>query len=320
MLRAGIAGASEARRHLLFQAVALGARAKSEPDGGSVAVVQAHDPMLDRLSATLSSAKSRGLPLELRLPPPSGAGLSARAANRLRGGDLVLAALGPDPVADLEATRQEAAFQDLAVAEPALERVRAERGKGVAGRREEEAALSSLLPSLEGGAPPGPGNWGPLRDYGFLLLKPWLAVADAEEEALGPLSVPALACDLEAEAEIASLDAGERGEFLADLGVEEPAAHRVVRAAYAAAGMVVFYTGNHKEARAWSVPAGTTAQGAGAAIHEDIGRGFIRAEVMKAEDLVRLGTEQAVKDAGLWRLQGKEYEVEPGDYLAIRHT
>jgi GTP-binding protein YchF len=167
----------------------------------------------------------------------------------------------------------------------------------------------------------------------FLLTdKPVMYIANTDEEGLkngnkyidqvheiaakeGALVVPICA---KIEAEIAQLDPEDRALFLQDLGMEESGLDRVIREAYTLLGLVTYLTAGKKEVRAWTVKKNSTAPQAAAVIHTDFEKGFIRAEVMKYADVERLGSEQAVKDAGLYRVEGKEYIVQDGDVLYFR--
>ena len=121
------------------------------------------------------------------------------------------------------------------------------------------------------------------------------------------------------ESEIAELeDEGDRKEFLADAGLEEPGVSKLVRSAYSMLNLISFFTVGPKEIRAWTIRKGATAPEAAGAIHSDLQRGFIRAEVMKYEDFITLGSEQACKDKGKLAVEGKNYVVEEADILHIR--
>src|SRR5690606_21412531 len=111
------------------------------------------------------------------------------------------------------------------------------------------------------------------------------------------------------EAEIAELEADEKTMFLQDLGMEEPGLDRVIRAGYQLLGLQTYFTAGVKEVRAWTIKIGDTAPKAAAVIHTDFEKGFIRAEVIAYEDFVQYKGEQGAKDAGKWRLEGKEYIV-----------
>ena len=122
----------------------------------------------------------------------------------------------------------------------------------------------------------------------------------------------------EMEAQLIDLDEEERAEFMDDLGVTETGLSRLVKAAYALLGLITFFTTGPKESRAWTIKRGFKAPQAAGTIHTDFERGFIRAETIKYNDFDRLGSEVAVKEAGLMRSEGKEYVMEDGDVVLFR--
>jgi len=119
------------------------------------------------------------------------------------------------------------------------------------------------------------------------------------------------------EAEIAELPADEADAFRADLGVREPALSRVIHATYELLGLISFFTTGEDEVRAWTIPANTPAQQAAGAIHSDLERGFIRAEVIRWDELLKAGSEANAKKAGTMRTEGKQYPVADGDCLHV---
>jgi len=120
------------------------------------------------------------------------------------------------------------------------------------------------------------------------------------------------------ESEIALLEDDEKQEFLADLGLEEPGLNRVIRAGYDLLGLQTFFTAGPKEVRAWTVRKGATAPNGAGRIHTDFEKGFIRAEVVAFNDYVEQNGESGAKDAGKWRLEGKEYIMQEGDVVHFR--
>jgi ribosome-binding ATPase len=144
---------------------------------------------------------------------------------------------------------------------------------------------------------------------------PFLAQVQAHASQEGAEVVPVCAA---MEAEIAQLEAGERAEFLAELGLSEPGLDRVVRGTYRLLNLQTFFTAGPKEVRAWTVRRGATAPRAAGVIHTDFQKGFIRAEVIAFDDFVACGGEQGAKDAGKWRLEGKEYVMHEGDVVHFR--
>ena len=120
------------------------------------------------------------------------------------------------------------------------------------------------------------------------------------------------------EAEIIELEDNEKAEFLEDLGFEEPGLNRVIRAGYQLLGLQTYFTAGVKEVRAWTIRIGAKAPEAAGVIHTDFTKGFIRAEIISYEDFITHGGEAGAKDAGKWRLEGKEYVVQDGDVIHFR--
>ena len=137
------------------------------------------------------------------------------------------------------------------------------------------------------------------------------AIAEGENAIVVPI------CN-KLEAEIAELDDEEKGEFLAELGMEEAGLDKVIRAGYDLLGLHTYFTAGVKEVRAWTIPLGATAPQAAGKIHTDFEKGFIRAEVIGYDDFIAYKGEQGAKDAGKWRLEGKDYIVKDGDVVHFR--
>ena len=173
-----------------------------------------------------------------------------------------------------------------------------------------------------------------LRGFTFLSMKPLLIVVNADEADASRLDGGAAAFGLESfedrpgthvvamsakiESEIAQLDVDDADVFRGELGIGEPALDRIIRASYHLLGRMSFFTVGEDECRAWTIGRGTKAHDAAAAIHSDIQRGFIRAEVLPHDDLVTAGTWAACRDAGKVRLEGKEYVVQDGEIVHFR--
>ena len=144
-----------------------------------------------------------------------------------------------------------------------------------------------------------------------LIAKKLVEIAEKE----GAVVVPVCAA---IESEIAELDDEEKVEFLQDLGIEEPGLNRVIRAGYRLLNLQTYFTAGVKEVRAWTVSVGATAPKAAAVIHTDFEKGFIRAEVIAYDDFIQFKGENGAKDAGKWRLEGKDYIVQDGDVMHFR--
>ena len=170
-----------------------------------------------------------------------------------------------------------------------------------------------------------------LRDLHLLTMKPVLYIANVDEDGFdnNPLLETVLGiagaedsalvaiCN-KLESEITELDDNEKVEFLSDLGMDEPGLDRVIRAGYKLLGLQTYFTAGEKEVRAWTVKQKATAPKAAAVIHTDFEKGFIRAEVVAYDDFVSGNGEAGAKDAGKWRLEGKEYLVQDGDVIHFR--
>jgi len=241
-----------------------------------------------------------------------------------------------DPAADIEVINTELALADLESVEKALTRYT----KLAKGQDKNAQAIKALCEKIL----PHLNEAKPLRSFGLnddelallkplslLTLKPTMYIANVDEEGFenNPLlDVVTAIAEAEAavvvaicnklEAEIAELDDDEKSEFLADLGMEEPGLNRVIRAGYELLGLHTYFTAGVKEVRAWTIPLGATAPKAAGKIHTDFEKGFIRAEVVAYNDFVQYNGEQGAKEAGKWRLEGKEYIVKDGDVVHFR--
>jgi ribosome-binding ATPase YchF (GTP1/OBG family) len=154
----------------------------------------------------------------------------------------------------------------------------------------------------------------------LLSLKPWVTVANLEEGADPPAELPegTVALYAEIEAETAGMPPDEAAALLAEFGVAEAGLDQVVAACYRALDLVTFLTFNEKEVHAWEIPRGATAPEAAGAIHTDLERGFIRAEVVGFDDLEAAGGWDGARAKGSMRIEGKDYVVREGDVIRVR--
>ena len=241
-----------------------------------------------------------------------------------------------DPAEDIRIMEDELVLADLVLIDGRLERLEKDlkKMKDPEGEKERELLLK-LKPLLESGRglrghPLAPAEEKMIRSFALLTLKPLLHIVNLDEAdltfLLRPEDIPGLAAPgrrLMAfcgriESEIAELPESERAEFMAGYGLEEPSAPRFFRSALPFLGRIAFFTVGKDEVRAWTVPAESTALKAAGAIHTDIEKGFIRAEVIGSEDLLRIGSLQKAKEEGAIRLEGKEYVVRDGDVVYFR--
>ena len=241
-----------------------------------------------------------------------------------------------DPTADIEIINTELALADLETVDKALLRY----SKAAKGQDKQALAMKSLLEKIQ----PHLNEAKPLRSFGLssdelltlrelnlLTVKPTMYIANVAENGFtnNPLlaAVEKIAAEEKAvvvpicnkmESEIAELDDSEKADFLAEMGMDEPGLNRVIRAGYGLLGLQTYFTAGVKEVRAWTIPVGATAPKAASVIHTDFEKGFIRAEVIAYEDFVKFKGEAGAKEAGKWRLEGKEYVVQDGDVMHFR--
>jgi len=240
-----------------------------------------------------------------------------------------------DPLRDLSDFSDELVLRDLAVLEGRLERVRKAKMGGVKEAAAELPLLERCVEALEAGNPLrgitlSPEEEKALRGYQPLTAKPLLVlfnVGDDQASGAGLVEgLPAashtgfLEISGKAEMEIADLEGDDQREFMELLGITESGLDRVIRKSYDLLGACSFFTVGKDEVRAWTIHRDTRAVEAAGAIHSDLQRGFIRAEVISGEDLIRSGGLAAAKAANLLRVEGKDYPVRDGDVLNIRFS
>ena len=243
-----------------------------------------------------------------------------------------------EPLRDMETVEVELMLADL---EGLTDRVDTARRRVTGGDKEARARLKVMEPALavlEAGRPARraeipEGSEKAFRDLQLLTAKPVLYIANVEEESAAAgndhsRKVQEYAVAEEAasvviaaafEEELARLeDAAERRAFLEALGLGEPGLDRVIRAGYDLLGLITFFSTGPKETRAWTVPRGATAYRAAGEIHSDFQRGFIRAETISSDAFVEAGGEQAAREAGRMRSEGRDYRVRDGDIMLFR--
>ncbi|HLM51576.1 MAG TPA: redox-regulated ATPase YchF [Solirubrobacteraceae bacterium] len=359
-MKVGIVGMPNAGKSSLFNALTrAGAEAANYPFTTiepNVAVVPVADERLERVAATIRA--SPVVPdtilfhdiAGLVAGAHRGEGLGNRFLSHIREVDAVVhvvrahgdaSVVHPegdvDPLRDAETIETELVYADLEQAERRLERVvRTARG-GEKAAVAEEAWLRELIGALQAGRPaqvvPAPADAPHAqRDLGSLTAKPVLFVANVDE---GSDEVPAALADYAAsvsagvvavssrlEAELAALDPEDAEEMRAELGVpEEPGLRRVVDGAFALLHQIAFFTaGEDKPAQSWHIRQGRTAWDAAGAIHSDIQRGFVRAEVIAWDALVQAGGYGAARERGTLRLEGRQYVVADGDVITVKFT
>ena len=250
--------------------------------------------------------------------------------------DIIHVAGKVDPLADVETIDTELALADLATLEKGLERAAKAAKSGDKDAIRRRTLFERVKVQLDSACPVRAlslteEEQRDLRELHLLTAKPVMYVANVAENGfhdnpyLAALEKRAstegavvVAVCAAIEAEIAQLEEGERAAFLAELGLEEPGLNRVIRAAYRLLGLQTFFTAGPKEVRAWTVRTGATAPQAAGVIHTDFERGFIRAEVIAFPDYVACKGETGAREAGKFRLEGKDYVMHEGDVMHFR--
>lgn len=242
-----------------------------------------------------------------------------------------------DPLRDIDTIQTELCLADLDIVDKRLAKVAKLLKSGNKEAKLENEILERVKNSLDAAKPARSLNLtdeelAMIRDVNLLTLKPTLYIANVAEDELTAdndyvKKVRELAAQEDAqvviicakvEEEIAELDAEEAKEFLADLGLDSSGLDRLIHAAFDLLGLMTFLTAGADECRAWTIVKGTPAVKAAGKIHSDIERGFIRAEIVNYDDLIKLGSVNAARDKGLVRLEGKDYLMQDGDVTYFR--
>jgi len=240
------------------------------------------------------------------------------------------------PKDDIDVIHTELALADLDTVTRALQRLQKQAKSGDKAILSEITLLEKIKVALDQGASIRALSLTheeklQLKPLQLLTAKPTLYIANVSENGFdnNPFldevkkiaqqeNARVVAISAALEAEIANLDDADKAEFLASLHLEEPGLNRVIHAGYALLGLDTYFTAGEKEVRAWTIPHGAKAPEAAGVIHTDFEKGFIRAEVIGYNDYIQYQGEQGAKDAGKWRLEGKEYVVKDGDVIYFR--
>jgi GTP-binding protein YchF len=336
-MRLALCGMPSAGKSTLFAALAGRRAASGGRSESNLALLNVPDPRVEALSELYKPKKTTFAQISFVDPPPPPAkpedpsaklpvelGQCEGLVQVVRNFDGGLGA--PDPAGEYRAFVEEMLLHDLITVERRLERIAGERQRGREVDNEEIALLERALEMLnaeqllaEDDQIPGHPK---LRGFGLLTAKPRVVAANNAEDDPEPPDLGAGAAPVVVraaiEAELAELEPEEAAEFMADLGLAESALDRLIAAAYRACRLISFFTVGQDEVRAWTITQGTNAQRAAGEIHSDLERGFIRAEVMDVAELVKLGSEAAMKKAGLMKVVGKDYVVSDGEVMHVR--
>jgi len=314
--------------------------------GGEVrlGIARVPDERIDSLSKIFSPKKTTYAEMSFAdIPGEHGAektGLSPRTLQQIRDQEALCLVVrdfpnpaldtDPDPAGDVVAFHTECVLADLEIVERRLERARKEQAppQEIAAFEKMKSTLENELPLRA--VPEEELSRAAMSGYGFLTDKPLLVAINREEDKAGEelppeltnriadLSAAGMSLSASVEAEIADLDIEDQRAFLEDLGLSDPALSSFIRTAYGLVDLISFFTVGEDEVRAWTIRRGTPARKAAGKIHSDLERGFIRAEVIPFPVFMDHGSEQAVKQAGLMQVEGKDYVVSDADLVCVR--
>lgn len=321
----------------------------------NIGVVPVPDPRLDHIAAIVKPQKTLPTTIEfvdiagLVKGAAQGEGLGNKFLSHIRETDAIIhvvrcfenenivhVAGSVSPIDDIATINTELALADLDTVERAMARTQKQAKSGDKTALAEMALLERIKKQIDQGLPARSLDFIKedmpfLRSLHLLSLKPTLYVANVSETTASQNPMLAAVTELAAtenaqvtvicaatEAAIADLEEEEKKLFLAELGLKEPGLARLIRSAYQLLGLETFFTAGEKEVRAWTVQIGSRAPQAAGVIHSDFETGFIRAEVIAYADFIQYRGEQGAKEAGKWRLEGKDYIVQDGDIMHFR--
>ncbi|CAK9015497.1 Ribosome-binding ATPase YchF [Durusdinium trenchii] len=341
-MRIGIVGYQGSGKSTVFQLLTSVAPDISKAHTGQVGVAVVPDERFDQL-VELYKPKKR-TPAKIELFDTPGLSRTEPELNPQRLGVIresaalvhVVGAFQPgcDPAADARAFVDDLVLADLQIVSNRIERLKKDVTKPLPNREELQAELDGLLP-IEQMLSDGKTLRGleftevqekATRSFSLLSRKKHLVLLNTVDSQVDEstvneiegMGIPVVAGPLGLELEVQELSEEDRELFAEEMGLGEPSRDRVLAKIFELTDQINFYTCDEKEVHAWLLKRGSNAVEAAGTIHSDLARGFIRAEVMAVEDLLRLGSEREVKAAGLHRTEGKDYIVQDGDEIVIR--
>ncbi len=323
-----------------------------EPNTG---VVPVPDPRLDQLTAIVKPERVLATTMEfvdiagLVAGASKGEGLGNKFLANIRETDaighvvrcfendnIIHVANKIDPADDIDVINTELALSDMDTAERAIQRQTKRAKGGDKDAKFEMPILERILKHVEDGnmvrsLELTKEEKAAIAYLNFLTIKPTMYIANVNDDGFennpyldivhaiaekeGAVVVAVCA---EIEGELSEMDEEDRDEFMAEMGLEEPGLNRVINSGYGLLNLQTYFTAGVKEVRAWTVKQNATAPQAAGVIHTDFEKGFIRAEVIAFDDFIEFNGESGAKEAGKWRLEGKDYKVKDGDVIHFR--
>jgi len=241
-----------------------------------------------------------------------------------------------NPKRDIEIVEIELILKDIETIQKRIDKIKNVARSGDKKAQHQLAIYESLLSHLNEGKFASSFQYHPedkflIDELHLLTGKPFIYVANVDEKGIGGnkyvdevyevaqhKGAPVVVICAKLEAELAQFPEDERTELLRELGLNEPGLNKVIEAGYKILDLITFYTGNENEVRAWAVKRGTTAYEAAGKIHSDFQRGFIKAEIMRWDELVKYGSEHILRERGLVKFEGREYVIQDGDVILFR--
>lgn len=328
-MKIGIIGTRGSGKTTIFDLLTGGGT--SNKSGYALGVATVHDPRVDALSAIYKPKKTVYARITVVDFAQLGTTKDSEAAKQATSVDALLLVMGAflrDPLLELDEVSSDLIISDLVLVERAIERLNSRRDSPP----EQIEALEQARALLEDGVFMGDRLENLPDGHSFLTTKPVIGALNVPESELtdddahtdllercDSLGIPVVRFCAPVESDIAMMEsAEERQEFMKAYGLTESGIERLARTAYERLGLISFFTVGGDEVRAWTVRRDCPARKAAGTIHSDLERGFIRAEVVAYDDFMQHGSMKAVREAGLFRLESKEYPVKDGDLITVR--
>ena len=340
-MKSGIIGGPGSGKTTVFEALTGNFQETGRRGDDRIAAIRVPDPRVDVLAGMYTPQKTTYAQVEYLLPGKGlekDSGKAGSSWTAVRDCDALIHVVRnfssyglaePTPLDDVNHFDQELILNDFMVAEKRLERLNLDQKRGRKSDPEELALLEACILTLEDNIPlrqrPELASAPQLRGFAFLSSKPMLVLFNNADEddclpdiAGGGLNELRLAIRGKLEHELAQMSPEEAAEFLKEFDIATSAKDRIIAKSYELLGLISFFTVGEDEVKAWTIRKHTAAIDAAEAIHTDLKKGFIRAEVLAYDDLMTAGSYAAARKSGTVRLEGKDYEVQDGDILHVR--